>query len=161
MARARRSAETVRVQGLDDLRRELRKIQQNGGPQGSTLLKEANHKVASHVVSRAQGRAASVGRMQSKAAATLRAGRAQARATVTGGTGVPYFYGAEFGAYAGVSRTRGARTFLGFNQFLQWKAPGNGNTGYFLYPTMKAESATIIEMYGDELDKITDQAFPN
>jgi len=161
MARARRSAETVRVEGLDDLRRELRKIQKDGGPQGSTLLKEANYKVASHVVGKAQNRAAGVGRMQSRAAATLRAGRAQARATVTGGAGVPYFYGAEFGAYSNVSRTRGPRTFLGFNQFLTWKTPGNGNTGYFLYPTMKAETNAIIEMYGDELDKITDAAFPD
>lgn len=161
MARARRSGETVIVRGLDDLRRELRKIERNGGTDGLSLLKNANNKVATHVVNKAQNRASGIGRLQSKAASTLRAGKAQARATVTGGVGVPYFYGAEFGAYQNVPRVRGSRSFLGFNQFLVWKTPGNGNAGYFLYPTMKAESSRIIEMYGDELDRITEAAFPD
>lgn len=161
MAKARRSAETVRIKGLDELRRELRKIQQDGGAQGTQLLKDANYKVASMVASKAQGRASGLGRMQSKAAATLKAGRAQARATVTGGGSVPYFFGAEFGAYQGIMRSRGGRSFLGFNQFSVWKSPGNGNAGYFLYPTLRAESDNIIEMYGDELDKIVAQAFPD
>ena len=162
MARARRTEDTVRVQGLDQFRRELRRIETDGGPDGIALLKEANHKVASMVVSKAQARASSVGRMQAKAASSLRAGRAQARATVIGGSAsIPFFFGAEFGSYAGFSRQRGNRSFVGFNQFLPWKKPGSGNTGYFLFPTMKAESRNIIEMYGDELDRVAKRAFPD
>lgn len=162
MAKARRTEETINVKGLDQFRRELRKIEQQGGPNGIALLKEANFRVASLVVSKAQARASGLGRMQARAGATLRAGRQQARAVVYGGSAsVPFFFGAEFGSYSGVRRTRGSRSFLGFNQFEPWKRPGNGNTGYFLFPTMRAESRNIIEMYGDELDKITKQAFPD
>ncbi len=149
MARARRSDETVRVAGLDAFRRELRRLESEAGPQGLAMLKEANHKVASMVVTKAQARAASIGPMQSKAASSLRAGRQQARAVVSGGGArTPFFWGAEFGA-------------LQFKQFLPWKKPGGGNTGYFLFPTMKAETQNIIEMYGEELDKIAKDAFPD
>lgn len=162
MARARRSDETVRVAGLDAFRRELRRLESEAGPQGLAMLKEANHKVASMVVTKAQARAASIGPMQSKAASTLRAGRQQARAVVSGGgSRAPFFGGAEFGSYSNFLRTRNNRSFIGFNQFLPWKKPGNGNTGYFLFPTMKAETQNIIEMYAKELDKIAKDAFPD
>jgi len=149
VAKAVRSQETVRVQGLDKFRSELRKLQQQGGADGIALLKEANYRVASMVVGKAQSRASGIGPMQAKAASSLRPGRQQARAVVSGGSArVPFFYGAEFGA-------------LQYKQFLPWKKPGNGNTGYFLFPTMKAETQNIIEMYGEELDKIARDAFPD
>ena len=162
MARARRTDATVNVKGLDQFRRELRKIEQQGGTDGIALLKEANHRVANYVIGKAQAKAASIGPMQVKAAASMRAGKQQARATIIGGGArMPYFFGAEFGAYPGIQRTRNNRRFIGFNQFERWKKPGNGNTGYFLFPTMREESRKIIDMYGDELDKIVDVAFPN
>lgn len=161
MAKPIKTGDTVRVAGLDQFRRQLRRIEQEGGPDGIALLKEANHRVASMVIGKAQARAATVGRQQAKAASTLKAGRQQARATISGGTGIRFFFGAEFGSYSNILRDRGGRRFLGFNQFLNWKQPGNGNTGYFLFPTMKAESKNIIEMYGDELDRIAKDAFPD
>lgn len=162
MAQARRTEETINVRGLDQLRRELRKIEQQGGADGIALLKEANYKVASMVANKAKIRGSSVGRLQGKAAQTLRAGRQQARATVSGGTAaVPFFYGAEFGSYSGIERQRKGRSFIGFNQFLPWKRPGGGNAGYFLFPTLRDETKNIIEAYGEELDKITKQAFPD
>lgn len=161
MAKPVRTQETVRVAGLDQFRRQLRQIEQAGDTDGIALLKEANYRVASMVANRAKGRAASVGRLQAKAAGSLRPGRQQARATISGGTGVRFFFGAEFGSYRDIPRTRNNRTFLGFNQFLNWKQPGNGNTGYFLFPTMRDETRNIIEMYGDELDRIAKDAFPD
>ena len=162
MARARRTDATVNVKGLDQFRRELRKIQQEGGADGISLLKEANTRVANYVIAKAQAKAAGVGRMQHKAALSMRAGKQQARATIIGGGAkMPYFFGAEFGAYPGVRRTRNNRNFVGFNQFERWKRPGNGNAGYFLFPTMRDESRKIIDMYGDELDKIAATAFPD
>lgn len=162
MARARRTDATVNVKGLDQFRRELRKIEQQGGADGISLLKEANVRVANYVIAKAQARAAGVGRMQHKAALSMRAGRQQARATIIGGGArMPYFFGAEFGAYPNVLRTRNNRQFQGFNQFERWKQPGAGRTGYFLFPTMRDETRRIIEMYGDELDQIAQQAFPD
>lgn len=161
MAKPRRTEETVRVAGLDQFRRQLRRLEQEGGPNGIALLKEANYKVASMVVGKAQARASTIGRQQAKAASTLRPGRQQARATISGGTGIRFFFGAEFGSYGDIQRVRGGRRFLGFNQFLEWKRPGNGNTGYFLFPTMRDETRNIIEMYGDELDRIAKDAFPD
>lgn len=157
-----KAEDRILVQGLSDFRRELRRIAQDGGPDGRELLKEANHKVASLVVTSARTKAAGVGALQAKAASTLVAGRAQAKATVTGGNArVPFFFGAEFGAKANILRNRRTRPTLGYNQFEIWKKPGNGNTGYFLFPTLKDESRTIIELYGEELEKITKYAFPN
>lgn len=162
MARARRTDATVNVKGLDQFRRELRKIEQQGGADGISLLKEANVRVANYVIAKAQARAAGIGRMQHKAALSMRAGRQQARATIIGGgSRMPYFFGAEFGAYPNVPRTRNNRQFQGFNQFERWKQPGGGRTGYFLFPTMRDETRRIIDMYGDELDQIAKQAFPD
>lgn len=162
MARARRTEATVNVKGLDQFRRELRKIEQEGGTDGIALLKEANVKVANYVIAKAQARAAGIGRLQAKAAASMRAGRQQARATIIGGRAdMPFFFGAEFGAYPNVVRNRNNRRYRGFNQFEPWRKPGNGNAGYFLFPTMRDETRTIIEMYGDELDKIASEAFPD
>lgn len=161
MAKPVRSQETVRVAGLDQFRRQLRQIESQGGADGIALLKEANFRVASMVANRAQSRASGLGRMQAKAAASLRPGRQQARATISGGTGIRFFYGAEFGSYSGLLRDRGGRRFLGFNQFLTWKQPGGGNAGYFLFPTMRDETRNIIEMYGDELDRVARDAFPD
>jgi hypothetical protein len=159
-----RSSATVNVKGLDEFRKQLRKLEDAGATE---QLKEANYKVASFVISRARTAAAGVGHMQSRAAATMTAGRAQSRATITGGGKVPYFYGAEFGAKSNVLRRSrraagwaGPGRWMGYNQFLPWRG-SKGNVGYFLFPTMRTESAAIVEMYGDELDRITKDAFPD
>jgi hypothetical protein len=161
MAKPRRTQDTIRVKGLDEFRKELRKLQDAAGADGLSLLKDANFRVANMVIGKAQSRASGLGAMQAKAASTMKAGRAQARATITGGARIPFFFGAEFGAYSNVPRQRGGRAFVGFNQFEPFKKPGNGNAGYFLYPTIKAESKRIIDMYADELEKISKQAFPD
>ena len=167
MARTRiRGEEAVRVQGLDQFRREMTKIAKEGGPDGRALLKAANQHVADHVRVRAVARAATVGKMQHKAALSMKSGRAANAATITGGNAkVPFFAGAEFGAGLAIRSKIGGvpspRSGIGYVQFLPWKEPGFGNTGYFLFPTMRFESKRIIEMYGEELDKITKHAFPD
>lgn len=168
MTQPRRSEDGVYVKGLDDFRRQLRRIEKEGGPDGRDLLKAANYKVATYVISKAKTRATTVGRMQVSAASTMKAGQTQSRATVTGGNGIPYFFGAEFGAKHGILRRErqpagwaGAGRWHGYNQFKPWNTPGAGKTGYFLFPTMRAESAAIVEMYGDELDTIVRDVFPD
>ena len=103
----------------------------------------------------------------------MRSSKATTRATLSGGNNkVPFFGGAEFGSGLGMRKDLGGRNGpnpgLGWLQFkagdgsdLNWKQPGQGKTGYFLFPTMRAETAAIKEMYTRELDDICKIAFPN
>jgi hypothetical protein len=165
---AMKSSATVAVKGLAELRRELRRLDTEAGPDGSALLKEANWQVARFVTERAQARAGTVGRQQARAAESLRASKTVNRAQVSGGSAkMPFFFGAEFGAKQNILRSErraagwaGPGRYLGFRQFKQWRKPGGGNTGYFLFPTLRAETQNIIDFYADELDKVAAKAFP-
>jgi hypothetical protein len=165
---AMKSSSTIAVSGLRDFRNELRRLETESGSDGSALLKDANWKVAQFVTERAQTRAGTVGRQQARAAESLRASKTVNRAQVAGGSAkVPFFFGAEFGAKQNILRSErraagwaGPGRYLGFRQFAPWKRPGGGNTGYFLFPTLRAETQNIIDLYGDELDKVTAKAFP-
>jgi len=165
---AMKSSSTIAVSGLRDFRNELRRLETESGSDGSALLKDANWKVAQFVTERAQTRAGTVGRQQARAAESLRASKTVNRAQVSGGSAkVPFFFGAEFGAKQNILRSErraagwaGPGRYLGFRQFAPWKRPGGGNTGYFLFPTLRAETQNIIDLYGDELDKVTAKAFP-
>lgn len=166
----------VAVDDLDDFIKDLRRLKREGGPDGLSLLKGANYRVAEHVRTRAVARAAGVGRQSYKAALSMRSSKSAKRASLTGGSlRVPYFFGAEFGAGLKMRQDVGGRNGpnpgIGWLQFrdnthapgnlLQWNEPGHGKTGYFLFPTMRAESETIKEMYVRELDHICKIAFPN
>jgi hypothetical protein len=147
----------VKVAGLRELRKELRKLDDSGL---TDELRQANIDVAEMVVRSAQGKAST--RQQRKAAGTLRPGKQAGRAVVIGGNAeVPWFGGAEFGAAQGQRRVGpSGRTFVGFNQFEPWR--GNGSdAGYFLYPAIRDDTPQIIETYGDALDRITRKAFPD
>lgn len=166
----------VAIDDLDDFRRDLQRLVREGGPDGLSLLKAANYRVAEHVRTRAVARAAGVGKQSLRAAQSMRSSKSTTRATLTGGSAaVPYFSGAEFGAKLGMRRNIGGRNGpnpgIGWLQFrdnsygpanrLEWNEPGQGKTGYFLFPTMRAETAAIKEMYTRELDDICKIAFPN
>lgn len=153
---ARLSAGTVKVAGLRELSRELRKLD-DAGLIGE--LKDANYAVASLVVDAARDRASS--KMERRAADSLKASRQAARAQVTGGGArVPFFGGAEFGGFSEQPRQRVTGTYTGFRQFKPWRGSGTG-AGYFLYPAIRDETDRIVEMYGDALDEITRRAFPD
>lgn len=168
--RIKANRNAIAVVGLTDFRKQLQKVIQEGGETGDTLLKEANWRVAQYVVEKAQARAATVGRMQVRAAQAMKASRTASRAQIIGTASdrVPFFFGAEFGAKQNVLRKprkaagwAGPGRYRGFRQFLPWKKPGSGDTGYFLFPTMREESQNIVEMYGKELDKVMKAAFPD
>lgn len=156
----------VDIQGLDEFRKDLQRLVREGGTDGLALLKAANIRVAEHIRTRAITRAAGVGRQQLRAAQSMKSGKRADRASITGGSArVPFFSGAEFGAglarRSNVGGPNGPNPGIGWNQFLAWKEPGHGNTGYFLFPTMRAESEEIKEMYVRELDDICKIAFPH
>ena len=52
------------------------------------------------------------------------------------------------------------RVRIGWNQFRPWKGIGP-DAGYAIFPFIKANSSAIVELYGDEIDKITGDAFPD
>jgi len=150
----------VRVKGAKELRKTLKGMDERG------VLKElgkVNNRIASVVVSRAQGNAGTA--MERSAAGRLRAGKGATKATVTLG-GKPYDLGAEFGARRNVVRTRkvrvatvmgtamyGSGTYLGLNQFKDHRGTGE-RAGYFLYPAIRESRDEIIDQYGDEIDRL-------
>jgi hypothetical protein len=137
-------AVSVKVDGLTDFRKELKKLEDEG--QFLSDLKEANFEVASMVVDRARAFAST--RQQRKAAESLKAGRGAARATISGGGArYPFFAGAEFGS-------------IQFTQFPEWRG-SSYDAGHFLYPTIRQSSDDIVELYGDAIEKITGRAFPD
>lgn len=97
MPRAISGADTVRVEGLDDFRRELRKLDEAGLIEE---LKDANKSVADFVVLRARLKAIGVSPGAARVAQSLTARRGQRAAEVSfGGPKYPDAAGHEFGAY--------------------------------------------------------------
>lgn len=140
---ARLAGASVKVAGLDELRRELKKLDDKGLTE---RLKDANYAVASTVVERAKSMVST--RMQASAAQSLKAARQAARAQVSGGgASKPFFGGAEFGS-------------IRYRQFEPWRGSGTG-AGYFLYPAIRASIDDILETYGDAIEKLAAEAFPD
>jgi hypothetical protein len=150
--------DTVKVAGLRDLTRELRKLDDAGL---IDELKDANMAVAELVVRSAQQRAAGMGRMENRAAQSLKPARQANRAAVHGGgPKTPFFGGAEFGAGQNQQRSTPHGVVTGWNQFEPWRGNGQG-AGYFLYPAIRDDTAKIVDMYGDAIERITAKAFPD
>jgi hypothetical protein len=161
----------VGIKDLDDFRKDLAKLAREGGPDGLAMFKQANFRVAEHIRVRAVARAAGVGPQSLKAAQTLTASKGTHARLTLGRASVPFAEGAEFGAgitiRANVGGRNGPNRGLGWLQFrdrqgnrLEWNEPGHGQTGHFLFPTMRAESAAIKEMYVRDLNDICKVAFP-
>lgn len=183
MARPQVSKDTVRVDGLADLRRELKRL---GGTNFTNELKQANYDVASLVAERGKRAGRATGRKNvARAANTLRPMKQAAKAVVAmGSKDTPWAHAAEFGTKHNVPRhvqprtvttfraggagggetrtertTRGG-TVLGWNQHAPWR--GNGEqAGYFLWPTIRESADEIREQYEDALLKMTGKAFPH
>lgn len=209
-----RSADSVNVTGLAELRREIKKARDAGGPDGAGQLKELNYQVAEFVIGKAKTKASSVSPMASKAAQSMDASKSGVSARVNaGGARYPFFGGAEFGAqrnrkrlikntggrstivrknesvskvikkvegqtlaydkYGGSSTVRkrarqdyGATAVkvtgvrIGWNQFQPWLGNGGG-AGYFLFPTVRANIDEIIDIYGDGMQDVLRNVFPD
>jgi hypothetical protein len=161
---------SVKVEGMRDFRKDLKQMTEDGGKDGRKLLKEANYKVARFVLHKAQRRAATVGPQQVNAAGSMQAKSTATTAQIRTGVDFLYFNGAEFGADRNVRRITNGRPsasgkqwvqYDGWKQFKDWKKPGSGNTGYFLFPTLRHESKEINEIWGREFDEISSKVFPD
>jgi hypothetical protein len=150
----------AKVKGLAELRRELKKLDDAGL---TNELKAVNMAAAQTIIGPAKAMASGLGRMEARAAATLKASRsANAAKLLFGGASAPFAGGAEFGAGQDIRRNPPGRPggVLGWNQFNAWRGSGGG-AGYFLYPTIRAEMVTLVDEYGDALERITAKAFPD
>lgn len=137
----------VYVEGLDELRRELRRTVGNLDD-----LKTANRQVSELVAEKSASRAAQAGGVAGHVARqnSIRASSAAGAAKVLlGGAAAKHgpALGAEFGA-------------RNYPQFQPWRG-SDENAGYFLWPTIRAERDRIVEVYGQLLDELTRRAFPD
>jgi hypothetical protein len=142
----------VRVQGLDDFRRELRRM----GARVTTRLSAANQDVADRLVvnparREAQGQPGATGKLAE--GSTIRAARRQkASVVVIGGTTKsPWALGAEFGAkqYPQFPPFRG-------NQF----DSSGGDAGYAVHPVIRRNLPDIETAYLDAMEDLAAFAFP-
>lgn len=149
---------SIKVAGLAELRKELKKLDESGL---IDQLKDANFEVGQIVVRHAQTKAAALGKMEARAAESLKASRAASRAQITGGgPKTPFFGGAEFGSDRSKVRNTMRGLMLGWNQFKPWTG-SDSSAGRFLYPTIRSDAGEIVDIYGDAIAKITGQAFPD
>ena len=150
--------ERIEVTGAREFRRELKKLDH---PALTNDLKDVNFRVAEHVRVAAVAKASGQGRMVERAAGTLRASRVATRAALMlGNKATPFAAGAEFGAAQNKLRSTARGPRLGWNQFEPWRGAGR-SAGYFVYPAIRQETTQIVEMYGDEIQRLANKAFPD
>jgi hypothetical protein len=150
----------IKVVGLRETITALRAIDESM----VDIVQAANKKAAEVVAERAQALASSLGKMQARAAATLKPASLQKMATLRlGNKEVPFALGAEFGAYRNQPREsrRGGRfvSTLGWNQFEKWRGSDTG-AGYFLWPSIRDNRAEILAAHENELDRLLRFYFP-
>lgn len=155
------TAGRVELAGLKDFQRELRRIDKELPKE----LRKVHLAAATLVAEGTRASFASRKGVPSAVAASVKAMAQQRSAAVRiGGTGkAEAALGHEFGGgkYGGRSRGGGLTAAGGHTtQFPPWR--GNGaDAGYSLYPTLRAKTDDLVELYGDALDDIARSAFPD
>src|SRR5690348_883428 len=116
------SSATVRLTGLDELRKELKRLDGDWTSQ----LKDANYEIAADIVVPEAKRRAGQTRAGGAVINSIRAAKAARSATVSlGSNKVSWAAGWEFGS-------------LKYKQFPYWR--GNGeDAGYFMWPAIRAK----------------------
>lgn len=113
-------------------------------------MRAINVRAANSIRDAAVAMAQGWGGVQAKASQSLRAVQSGAAASIRGGGGAPYFYGAEFGSKQ-------------FHQFKPWR--GNqwsgwgGGPGYFLHPTIRTKGPEVLEQYIADIEKLCARTF--
>jgi hypothetical protein len=144
------------VEGLAQFSRALARIGDGHLRDG---VKQANFKIADKLVDFAKSNASGMNRQQTKAAESLRATNTANYAAIRlGSARTPYALGAEFGAKKRTHRGRIARGFRPWrgNQWSGWA----GGPGYFLHPAIREHAPELLDEYMQEIDRITQEAFP-
>lgn len=134
----------IRLDGLDETIAALKKLE-NGAEKG---VRVANKEAATKVATGATSAAISLGGVAAHVAPSIKASAGIKSGSVSfGGDDYPMGAGAEFGG----GRRKTTR------QFKPWRGSG-GNAGYFVYPTIRRESADIRETYEQAMERIMREA---
>lgn len=142
--------DSIRIQGLNELRAALKAL----GPEWPKQLGKANKEVGELIARDARDRAESLGGVAAKSAPSIKSSAAARASTVSiGSDQFPFALGAEFGAkkYPQFKPWRGN----------QWVESGDENVGYFLHPAIRDDVNKIEELYLDAIDKLAARAFPD
>lgn len=140
----------VKVTGLREFQKAVRKVSPDMGPALRTELKAVAQNVVVPEAKRRGGAsrgnlAGGSTRLGSRGVATIRALATQKSAAVAlGKSSVPYTGGHEWGS-AGRYR-----------QF-----PPKSSEGYILFPSVKAKQPEILEAAGKAIEKVSREAFPD
>ncbi len=136
-------ADSIKVTGLKELRRELKQVDADFPKQ----LRKANKAVADLVAEGTRSAFSRMGGSAPKVAPTVKALAQQVRAQVKvgGGSGV--------GAEVAMGNLWGSKRFRQFPP----SVPG----GYGLYPTLAEKADEIVETYADAVDDLMKRAFPD
>jgi hypothetical protein len=151
-------ADPVSFDGFDEAKRALAKL---GDVEKSRAYKTANFDIANEVViPAAMANARALGKMQVKAAQTLKALRTASGGSVSLGKGFAGALGAEFGADRN-QRRQGrphgkSAPVTGWQQFEPWRGSSTG-AGYFLWPAIRQETDEIVNRYKKLFDELFDE----
>ena len=137
--------EAIRVEGLAQFQRELRRVS-NDFPRE---LRLANLEAAEVVAKAARAKAQALGGVARKSAPSIKATAEQRRAKVSfGGPKFPFALGAEFGG--------GSRPST--RQFKAWRGNDSG-AGYFVFPEIRRTKDAFLEVYEKGLFDLIERAF--
>lgn len=144
----------IEVKGLKEFRTAVKQLENRKDVEDQ--LKQAHVQAARSVLSAATGHAATP--LQRKALGAMSASPSQRGAAVRLGK---LGGGAEFGAAHNLPRRMAnGRTRRGWNQFPPWRGSGD-EAGYFIWPTIRAETDRLLEVYMEALMRIIKNAFPD
>jgi hypothetical protein len=147
--------ETIRVEGLRELRRELKKLEDE--KVWINELKDANFNAATIVANAAKGLGTGFSAQGARAASTIRAGRAAAKATVKeGNAGTPWAAAVDFGAHHNRPRRTARGVVMGWNSVPEPQAGGR-----FMYPALDQTRPEVLAAYQKDLDHLLAGAFPD
>lgn len=129
--------ESVRVQGLSELRAALRAVD----VKLPTELTKASKRAADLVAQRTKESFSARSGVAPKVAASVRSyGQQQKAAVGIGGPQWPFALGSEFGS-------------IRYKQFPAWRGSG-GDAGYSLYPSIRSSRDEIVNLYGDMIEAL-------
>jgi hypothetical protein len=130
-------SQKIQVEGLYEFLRSVKET----APQVVGEVATTNKMAADIVKDAAKSKASGLGGVANKAAGSLATSKATRQATVRLGRGMPFAFGAEFGAL----RYRQFEPWRG-NQWVAGSGPADG-VGYFLNPAVREQRAKVEAVY--------------
>jgi hypothetical protein len=130
-------SQKIEVQGLYEFLAQVKATT----PEVAKQVADVNKKAADIVKDAAAAKAAGIGSTAAKAAGSLATSKATRQASVRLGRGMPFAFGAEFGA----KRYNQFKPWTG-NQWVKESGPAGG-VGYFLYPAIREQKAQVEAEY--------------